>query len=317
MIKAQIIRGPGVESEHRLHAVIINSEKEVIKEYGEKNLIVPARSTLKPFQSAAILKAGCFQKYNFKSNEIALTCASHNGQEKHVATAKKMLKKLNLKTSDLECGNHRPFLNKNKIKSTNLHNNCSGKHIAMLCLSKSINKEHHGYVNKKNAVQKHIIKYLETCLNNKIKQYAVDGCSAPTPFLSIQEIAYLYAKLISGKEAELNQIYKIIKQNPFMIAGDKRFDTHFIKKSITGVSKVGAEGLLAIGIKTKNQNIGICIKTEDGSNRVREAVAIEIMKKNKLLERAELKLFSNYIKKPILNHNKIKTGYTKVALNEK
>ena len=40
MIKAQIIRGPGVESEHLLHAVIINSEKKVIKEYGKSRFHV-------------------------------------------------------------------------------------------------------------------------------------------------------------------------------------------------------------------------------------------------------------------------------------
>ena len=317
MIKVQIIRGQGVESKHRLYAAVVNSEKKIIKEYGKLRSTIPARSTLKPFQSAAILKEGCFKKYNFQNNEIALTCASHNGQEKHVAVAKKMLKNLKLKISDLECGFHRPFINDKKTKITNLHNNCSGKHIGMLCLSKSISKNHNGYIKKNHAVQKHILEYLESLLNKKIKKYGIDGCSAPTPFLSIQEIAYLYAKLISGKKRELSQIYKIIKKNPFMIAGDKRFDTYFIKKSKTGISKVGAEGLLAIGIKKGSQNIGICIKTEDGSNRARETVAIEILKQNNLLNKEELNSFSNYIKKPILNHNKIKTGYIKVILNDK
>ena len=42
-----------------------------------------------------------------------------------------------------------------------------------------------------------------------------------------------------------------------------------------------------------------------------------LIQKKKLLDKEELKSFSNYIKKPILNHNKTKTGYIKVILNEK
>ena len=101
--------------------------------------------------------------------------------------------------------------------------------------------------------------------------------------------------------------------NPFMIAGDKRFDTNFIKAlNKRGVSKGGAEGLLSIGLKSKNQHIGVCIKTLDGSSRPRGIVAVSLLKKLNLLSKKELQSLDQYISPPILNLNKIKTGEVKI-----
>ena len=126
-------------------------------------------------------------------------------------------------------------------------------------------------------------------------------------------MAHLYAQLSEGKTKELKTIYQAMCENPFMIAGDKRFDTQFIKAlNKKGVSKGGAEGLLSIGLKRQNKNIGVCIKSMDGSSRARGIVAAGLLKKLGLLSKKEISDLSYYINPPILNLNKIKTGYVSV-----
>ena len=311
MIKCNFIRGTSIESTHNLYGVVVDSNKKILHSFGDCLLTVPARSTLKPFQSAAALKEGSYR--NFTEKEVTLTCASHNGQPKHINTAQAMLDKLNFSKEDLECGKHPPHLEKNKKRYNNLHNNCSGKHIGMLAFSKTLKTNNKNYIHQKHPVQKNIKKYLERLLNKKINDFAIDGCSAPTPYLSILDIAHLYAQLCEGKREELKNIYEAISKNPFLLAGDKRFDTTLITAlNKKGISKGGAEGLLAIAVKNKKQNIGICIKSMDGSSRARGIVAAKLLQKLKLLTQKETESLSRYLDPPILNLNKIKTGYVQV-----
>ena len=311
MIKCNFIRGTSIESTHNFCGVVVDANKKILHSFGDPLLTVPARSTLKPFQSAAALKEGSYSKFTQK--EVTLTCASHNGQNKHVDTAQAMLDKLNFSKKDLECGKHPPHLEKNKKRYNSLHNNCSGKHIGMLAFSKTLKTNNKNYINKKHPVQQNIKHYLETLLNKKINDFAIDGCSAPTPYLSILDIAYLYAQLSEGKRQELKKIYEAISKNPFLLAGDKRFDTALIKAlNKKGISKGGAEGLLAISVKNKQQNIGICIKSMDGSSRARGIVATKLLQTLNLLTQKETEALSRYLDPPILNLNKIKTGYVQV-----
>ena len=85
-------------------------------------------TTLKPFQCAASLKLGTDKKFKFTNKEIAITCASHHGESDHINTVKSILKKLNLKASNLECGFHFPLnketkskLYSNQLKKSNIY----------------------------------------------------------------------------------------------------------------------------------------------------------------------------------------------------
>ena len=73
MIKCNFIRGEATESTHSLCAIVIDSNKNILYSCGNAKLSIPARSTLKPFQSAASLKEGTADFYNFADREIAVT----------------------------------------------------------------------------------------------------------------------------------------------------------------------------------------------------------------------------------------------------
>ena len=74
--------------------------------------------------------------------ELAVACASHNGEPKHTEVVARMLGKAGLDASALECGTHWPRLGPvayalaaSGREPDALNNNCSGKHAGFLCLA--------------------------------------------------------------------------------------------------------------------------------------------------------------------------------------
>ena len=161
-----ITRGKNIESRHEVYSVAIDEDGKTIFFTGNPDLITCVRSSLKPFQASASILSGATEAAGFNREEIALMCASHNGEEIHVNTAKNMAKKLKLKASDYECGNHAPYdaEARKKIRLsgfTPFHNNCSGKHSGMLAIAKQLGAEPSNYISYNHPVQQVIFKQLK------------------------------------------------------------------------------------------------------------------------------------------------------------
>ena len=109
-------RGKLEESQHEINCVVINQNNKILFQSGDINKHYCLRSTLKPFQCAAALEHGTDKKYKLSQKEIAITCASHHGEEEHVNAVRSILKKINLTENDLECGFHFPLNIENKTK---------------------------------------------------------------------------------------------------------------------------------------------------------------------------------------------------------
>ena len=128
-----VTRGENIESKHEVYAIAIDEDGKTLFSSGDPNHITCVRSSFKPFQASAAILSGATKSAGFNQEEIALMCASHNGEEIHVKTVKSMAKKLKLKVSDYECGCHAPYDAESRKKAcatglTPFHNNCSGKH---------------------------------------------------------------------------------------------------------------------------------------------------------------------------------------------
>jgi len=253
----------------------------------------------------------------FSEDEIALMCASHNGEDIHVETAQSMLNKLGFTTDHYCCGNHLPYdkpasqtLIKNGTEPSPLHNNCSGKHAGMLALSKYLGADPDDYVHTDHPVQKAILEKVKSYTGLEKISTAIDGCSAPTPFLTLSNIAALFQKLTSGNYPELERLYLAMNQFPYLIAGRKRFDTDFIT-AMKGraVCKVGGEALRGFGIRQSDGSVlGCAVKVLDGNMRALGSSSLSFLDKLELLtdqERNELKQY----REPILkNHRGIPVG---------
>jgi L-asparaginase II len=172
-----------VESYHRVHAAVVRDG--LLATARDASLITSWRSCAKPFQLLPLLAAGGHSALNWGDDQLALACASHGGEPEHVAIAKAMLDDIGLEEGDLACGVHEPLtargvkiLREGGLRPTRLHNNCSGKHAAMLARAHLAGWSTHGYEREGHPVQ-------EACLTSVSEwtgippseiDRAVDGC---------------------------------------------------------------------------------------------------------------------------------------------
>src|SRR6185295_9427592 len=89
-----------------------------------------------------LLLTGAAERFGFTDEEVALACASHNGEPIHTRIVASMLEKIGLGPEALRCGVHEPYgaeataeLRARNEAPNALHNNCSGKHAGMLAVA--------------------------------------------------------------------------------------------------------------------------------------------------------------------------------------
>lgn len=326
MILAQVIRGEITESVHRGHLLIIDGEGNEIARLGNVETRAFIRSSAKPFQVLPFILSGGAERFGFTDEEIALACASHSGEKFHVETAEKMLKKIGLNESDLKCGAHLPFDEKRAEEMifageapTQLHNNCSGKHAAMLGFAKHLGADLRTYESLENPIQQAILQtvsdFTETPKNEI--PIAVDGCAAPNFALSVRAMARAVIKLVFPP-AEFDEhlrkacrkVVSAMMSYPELVGGNERLDT-LLMQAAPGrlVSKIGAEGVWLCGVLPSpkwKKGLGIALKIEDGDDkRARVVASIEILRQLGIFDAETLK---DYSPLPVKNRRGDKVG---------
>ena len=316
-ILCRVTRGELTESIHVAFAVAIDETRQPFYSTGDPQYLTCIRSSLKPFQAAASVKAGAVDAAEFNDDELALMCASHKGEKIHVKTAQSMLTKLGLTVDDYECGSHFPSdtltrhrMIKEDKEAQPLHNNCSGKHAGMLALAKHLGQGTANYIKKDHPVQRTILEYVQDITGLETIPTEIDGCSAPTPFMTLETIAGLFQTLAAGNEPELKRVFKAMSSCPDLVGGSNHFDTNFIK-ALTGrgVTKVGGESVRGIALKTQDKgSVGIAIKILDGNFRALPVATMKLLEHLELLTEEELQNLDKFRTKILKNHNQIEIG---------
>ncbi len=322
-IMCRVMRGEFIESMHVAYAVAVDDTGAIIKNWGDPYYLTCIRSSLKPFQASATVASGALDAAGFTDSELALMCASHNGESIHVETAKAMLDKLGLDITQYECGSHPPYdresrsrLIKQSEPASPLHNNCSGKHAGMLCLSKHLGADPRGYTGHGHPVQKAIMEKIKNFSEMDELHLAIDGCSAPVPFMPLYHIALMYQKLASGNYEELNRIFGAMNSNPIMVAGTERFDTDFMTvMNGIAVTKVGGEAVRGIAIKKSDgSSVGIAAKILDGNHRCMPTAALAVLEDLNLIDPNQLFQLEKYRNITLENHRELEIGSIAVDL---
>ena len=161
-------RGGIVENTYRIHVAITDSNGKLLFSIGNPNRVTLLRSAAKPAQALAIVETGALEKFGFDDLDLALMCASHNSEERHLARARAMLQKIPATEDDLQCGGH-PSISpeiayewiKNGVTPTAVYNNCSGKHAGMLAGAKAIGAELRNYHHLDHPMQQRVKKVTE------------------------------------------------------------------------------------------------------------------------------------------------------------
>ncbi|MEP7074403.1 MAG: asparaginase [Acidobacteriota bacterium] len=298
-ILANVIRGETVESIHRGHFIVVDGEGNTIASAGDPDTVTFYRSSCKFFQAIPLITSGAADAFGFDEEEIALACASHSGQKRHVEVAASMLAKIGLDETALHCGTHMPFyrpeaeklIREGKSPST-LQNNCSGKHSAMLAVAHKIGADVETYERLENPVQQQILEIISKFTEIPKDEIAVasDGCCVPNFAVSVRSMARSLVNLISRADSfgqDISDAAKRLVQaslnHPELIGGTDRLDTQIMQAAPGKIlSKVGADGVWLGGVLPCDQwksGLGIAVKIEDGDdNRGRPVVVVEILR---------------------------------------
>lgn len=278
----EYVRDGLVEQEH--YGFIVLSDKNRAFDFtgDAKNYPFYLRSCAKPLQASLIIDYGMDKFYNMTEDEIALCCASHAGEEIHVNTAMRLLKKIDLDESYLKCGLHKPLSKTEQAKmlqsgaSVNiLQNNCSGKHIMMLGLCKMKNWDLKTYDSPDHPLQK-AIKEKITKLCHLTKEYPIttDGCGVPIMSMPLTNMLHGYLNVFCNPEYE--KIKNAFLNHPYIIGGEDRTDTKIIENSKGIIAKVGAGGLCIV-VNTESEEAFV-VKIADCDMKAREMVVLQILK---------------------------------------
>ena len=318
----EVNRGNITESRHRGHIVAVDGDGKEIASLGDAEIVTFLRSSAKPFQALPLLLTGAADRFNFTEEEVALACASHNGEPIHVQIVSSMLKKIGLSVSDLKCGVHEPYsapeakrLRELGEAPTALHNNCSGKHAGMLAVAQHLGAPTQTYDQADNPVQIAVrdeIARFADCSSEDLA-VGVDGCGVPVYGMSVRAMARMYARLATGADrddptaAACRRIVAAMTNHPELIGGTHdRLDTEMMRASKgTLVSKVGAEGVYTAGIfPSRNwpSGLGLAIKIEDGDDyRARPTVVIESLRQLGVLDDEALAALAQFARFTIKN----------------
>ena len=283
-----VTRGQFLESRHRVHAAVVDAHDGLFAQARDPSLVTPWRSCAKPFQIMPFVEAGGFEELDWNDDELALACASHGGEPEHVAIAESMLKDIGLEVGDLACGAHEP-LSKRGVKimrdlgtsPTRLHNNCSGKHAAMLARAHIAQWPTQGYERLGHQVQDGCLAAVAKWTGVATAQIpcAIDGCGVPVFVLPLDAMARAYARFARGSLARQEvpaRIASAMRTRPFLLGGSDRFDTILVEESGGRVvPKIGAEGVHCAVLLERG--VGVALKVEDGAARAQYPALLRLL----------------------------------------
>jgi L-asparaginase II len=293
-------RGPRVESVHHVAACVCDPDGTVVLKVGTVETPVYLRSSAKPFIAAAAVRAGVLERFGFGERELAVMCASHNGEPGHTELVASMLARIGATVGDLRCGAHPPqygpaarALAERGEAPSPLHHNCSGKHAGILALATVLGAPLEGYLDPAHPAQRAILALCERVSDDEFgpDRLGVDGCGIPVYATSLRKAATSFARfatlerLDDGDATALARVASAMGSQPWYVAGTERFDTDLMRA--TGgriVGKAGAEGVHCDALL--DAGLGVALKVLDGTGRAVAPATLAVLEALRALEPA-------------------------------
>src|SRR5262245_10275271 len=285
----EVWRGALVESRHRVSVAVCDPSGLLRARCGDTDLVMYARSSIKPLQALPLVEDGAADRFDLTSAELALCCASHSGEPRHVGAAESILRKIGASEEALACGPHAPFhepsagaLRAAGREPSRLHNNCSGKHAGMLALARHHGWPLAGYQLFEHPVQQRMLNEVARWTDVAPDEIltAVDGCGVATFGAKLRDFALGFARFAAAArrgESGPARIAAAMTRNPEYVGGSGRFCTALIRVTAGRLFvKVGAEGVFLAG--APGAELGVALKVEDGAQRAAEPALIAVLR---------------------------------------
>jgi len=306
--------GYTVENVHQGSVAVVDARGKLLWYAGNPDAMVFTRAALKPFQALPFVLDGGPAHFGLDSAELALLCASHSGEEKHLQTVQAILAKVGLDASHLACGCHAPLyydsvgepVPQGRLWSP-LHHNCSGKHSGFLAWCRLHGAPTANYVDPAHPLQQRIRSTLAglTGLPPDQLPSGMDGCSAPNYAMPLSRLAQLYARLAQGNAdpvhgEAMGELFRAMSGHPDLVSGQARCDLAYMEAGRGDwVSKIGADAVQTIGIESAG--LGIAIKVADGAKHVLHSATFSVLEQLGVMDSARHALLAHYRNPPINN----------------
>ena len=314
----EVWRGTLLESFHLGHAVVCDAAGQIVASWGDPQAVIYPRSSAKMIQALPLLSSGAADRYGLTSEQLALSCASHNGAKIHTDRVQAWLSQLGLTDDDFRCGPQVPGdepamreLLCSDTKPCQMHNNCSGKHSGFLTISQYMGAGPE-YVEIDHPVQQACLAAFEETTGEDSPTYGIDGCSAPNFATTVHGMARSMAWFASaGDRGDLQsqgaaRLVEAMMQHPELVAGEGRSCTALMR-AMGGKAavKTGAEAVF-IAILPERK-LGVALKIVDGATRASECAITALLVAMGVLDAAHPAARA-YLDVPQLNRRGIDTG---------
>lgn len=271
---AHLIRGGIVEGIHYGSVVVLDADGGVALQIGDIEAAFFPRSAIKPVQAVAMARAGL----PLDGELLSLAAASHSGEQRHLAGARRILDLAGLTEDHLRNVTDMPFdpvvrdawVREGRLPSR-LAQNCSGKHAAMLytCMLNGWPLEN--YLDPGHPLQQAVAEIVEDLTGQRIAGVTVDGCGAPLFSISLHGLARATARIVTAApDTPEARVADAMREHAEMASGSGR-DVAALMRAVPGLlTKDGFEGVQVAALPDGR---AVAVKIADGANRARVPVA--------------------------------------------
>jgi len=322
----ELTRGGTLECLHFGAVAVVNTRGQVVAQAGNPHWLTFSRSTLKALQALPFLQADGPRQFGFSQAQVALLCASHNGEAQHVAVVQGMLEQTGMTYKALRCGCHVPgiFTQLDQAPPPGLvfderHHNCSGKHAGFLAYCVQHGLSLADYTEPAHPLQQAIRLEVARAVGMDADdlKMGIDGCSAPNYALPLSKLAYGYARLASGlQDAEFGDSFAALSEAmtsyPELVSGTGRNDLAFMQAGRGDwVSKVGADGVQVLGSKSRGE--ALAIKIIDANKPALFATTVEVLEQLGWLDDAQREALAPWRAQALINARGQRVGERRPA----
>lgn len=317
----EVRRGDTVESRHRGHVVQVDATGKVARAVGAPSTEILLRSTVKPFGVVALIESGAADDLALTPSELAIMCASHTGEDKHVRTLQAIFRRASVTQALLRCGTEgapadaltAARLARDGETPGTVRHGCSGFHAASILMSAYAGWSLEDYADPKHQSQVAVLQTVARLFGRDADtlKTATDNCGLLTYEVTLLELARAYLMLaepespsVDDARAEsapaLLRVRDAMMGAPDMIGGTyDNLDTELMRlRPGRLVAKAGADGMRAIGLVAGDDSeaSAIAIKIEDGdqSRRAVKATSVEALAQVGVLDDRDLRALAAY-----------------------
>ncbi|PNI08923.1 asparaginase [Arthrobacter sp. AFG7.2] len=270
-----------VESVHYGSAVALDADGTTVAAAGDPLAPFYPRSSLKPLQAVAMVRAGL----ELPADLLALAAASHSGGAKHRQGALRILEQHSLSVSDFDNSRDLPYgaaeregWLRNGGRSTQLTQNCSGKHAAMAATCAINGWPVKGYLDPSHPLQQLVATTVIELTGEEPLALSTDGCGTPLFSLTLPGMARAFGVIARSAADDDGSAEAAVglamQQHPDMVAGEGRDVTELMRLLPGSVAKDGFEGVQLVGLPDGS---AVAVKISDGGDRARMPATVKLL----------------------------------------